>query len=136
MRALLASLMLLAVAQPAAAAKSYSAEHFDSRIRVVATGALEVTETVVFRFEGGPFDHVFREIPLRHTDGLEIVSAEMDGRTLTFGKGTGQVDVRRESPLRVRWNFAPVSDATHTFVLTYVARGAVRREGNADLLDW
>ena len=36
-------------------AKSYSAERFDTRITVLSGGAIEVTETVVFRFEDGTF---------------------------------------------------------------------------------
>ena len=36
---------------PAAAAKSYYAEQFDTAIRVLNGGSIEVTETVVFRFE-------------------------------------------------------------------------------------
>ena len=99
-------------------------------------GALEVTEIVVYRFEDGTFDHVFREIPARRTDGIEIRYAEMDGRRLQFGRGTGEVEVRRGSPTRVRWRFAPRSGTTHTFTLQYVAHGAVHRSGGGDLLEW
>jgi len=136
MRPLIASLLLLLTVAAPAAAKSYSAERFDSRIRVLPGGAIEVVETVVFRFEEGTFDHVFREISKRRTDGIEIVSAAMDGRTLAFGEESGQVEVSGGSPVKVRWRFAPRSDSTHTFVLTYVARGVVRREGGVDLLEW
>ena len=55
---------------------------------------MEVVETVVFRFESGTFTHVFRELPRRRTDAIEIVSAEMDGRALAFGKESGQVEVK------------------------------------------
>jgi hypothetical protein len=135
MRALSALLLLLATAVPAAA-RGYSAERFDARIRLLQGGDLEVVETVVFRFEGGPFTHVFREIPTRRTDGVEILSAEMDGRPLTFGSESGQVDVEHRSKVRVRWNFAPRSDATHTFVLTYLVRGVVQKAAGGDLLEW
>jgi len=135
MRALSALLLLLATAIPAAA-KGYSAERFDARIRLLQGGDLEVVETVVFRFEGGPFTHVFREIPRRRTDGVEILKAEMDGRPLTFGSESGQVDVEHRSKVRVRWNFAPRSDATHTFVLTYLVRGVVQKAAGGDLLEW
>jgi hypothetical protein len=142
MRARFALLLVLfwglswgATALPAAA-KGYSAERFDARIRLLQGGDLEVVETVVFRFEGGPFTHVFREIPTRRTDGVEILSAEMDGRPLTFGSESGQVDVEHQSKVRVRWNFAPRSDATHTFVLTYLVRGVVQKAAGGDLLEW
>ena len=97
MRCLIAVLLVAFTAAPASA-KSYSAERFDSRIRVLAGGAIEVVETVVFRFETGSFEHVFREIPSRRTDGVEVVSASMDGRDLQFGKQPGQVEVQARIP--------------------------------------
>jgi hypothetical protein len=136
MRALIASLLLLLVAAPAAAEKTYSAERFDARLRILPGGAMEVVETVVFRFESGTFQHVFRDLPRRRTDDIDIVSAEMDGRALAFGKESGQVEVRRGSKLRVQWRFAPRTDSTHTFVLTYIVRGIVQRQAGHDVLDW
>jgi Predicted membrane protein (DUF2207) C-terminal domain/Predicted membrane protein (DUF2207) N-terminal domain len=138
MRALIASLLLLlvATATPAAAEKTYSAERFDAHLRILPDGAMEVVETVVFRFESGPFQHVFRDLPRRRTDDIKIVSAEMDGRALAFGKESGQVEVRNGSKLRVQWRFAPRTDSTNTFVLTYVVRGIVQRQAGRDVLDW
>jgi hypothetical protein len=135
MRSLIASLLVLSIAAPAAAAgKSYSAERFDATIRVLDAGAIEVVETVVFRFDGGPFKEVFRELPRRRTDGIEIVRAEMDGRTLAIGD---ELSVRnRDGKVRVEWRFAPRADSTNTFVLTYIVRGVVAREAGADVLAW
>jgi hypothetical protein len=135
MRSAIAALLVLLSAAPAAA-KSYSAERFDVRIRVLPGGAIEVTETVVFRFESGTFEHVFREIPTRRTDGIEILGASMDGRAMDLGGGPGQVEVRHGSPLKVRWRFAPRSGTTHAFVLNYIVRGVVRKEAGEDVLEW
>ena len=135
MRALIAGLLALMVAVPAAA-KTYSAERFDARIRILPSGALEIVETVVFRFEGGTFDHVFRDLSRRRTDDIEVISAEMDGRELPFGNESGQVEVRDRSKVRVRWRFAPRADSTHTFVLKYVVHGVVQRQAGHDVLDW
>ena len=136
MRALIASLLLLLVAAPAAAEKTYSAERFDARLRILPDGAMEVVETVVFRFESGTFQYVFRDLSRRRTDDIEIVSAEMDGRALAFGNESGQVEVGNGSKLRVKWRFAPRADSTNTFVLTYVVRGVVQRQAGHDVLDW
>jgi hypothetical protein len=140
MRSLIASLLaLLVLASPtSAASKKYFAERFDSRIRALDGGAIEVVETVVFRFEGGPFKEVFREIPRRRTDGIEIVGAAMDGRQLAIGGGQGQVQVRqgKGNKVRVVWRFAPRSDSTNAFELTYIVRGVVYREGGRDVLAW
>jgi hypothetical protein len=120
---------------PEAAAKTYAAERFDSRIRILPNGSIEVVETVVFRFEG-EFKYVYRELSRRRTDDIEVVSAEMDGQPLPFGTEPGQVEVRRRSNVRVEWRFAPRTDTRHTFVLTYLVRGVVQRAGGRDVLEW
>jgi hypothetical protein len=135
MRSLIATLLVLLSVAPAAA-KDYSAERFDVRILMRPGGGIEVVETVVFRFESGTFEHVFREIPTRRTDGVEILSAAMDGRDLEFGEGTGQVEVERGSPVKVRWRFAPRSGTSHVFVLRYLVSGVVRKDAGADVLEW
>lgn len=130
-------LCLVGLSASPADAKSYSAERFDSHIRILTGGAIEVTETVVFRFEDGSFTYVFREIPRRRTDSVEVVRATMDGREFGIGDQPGQVEVGGRSRLRVRWHFpAPVSDSTHTFTLTYRVEGAVRQSEEGDLLAW
>jgi Predicted membrane protein (DUF2207) len=126
-------LLALVLAAPAAA-NEYRAERFDSRIEVLKGGDLRITETIVFRFEEGTFKTVFRVIPTRRTDGVEFVSAAMDGTEFPQGKGPGHVSVKRKDGLRVDWTFAPVRASTHTFELTYVARGVVRVEGDADVM--
>ena len=137
MRALIASLIAVLALSivPEASAKTYAAERFDSRIRILPNGSIEAVETVVFRFDG-EFKYVYRELSRRRTDDIEVVSAEMDGRTLPFGKESGQVEVRRRSKVRVEWKFAPRADSSHTFVLTYIVRGVVQRAGGRDVLEW
>ena len=133
---LCACLFVAAVAQPAAA-KSYSADRFDSVVRVMPDGSLDVTETVVFRFIDGTFKEVFREVPVRRTDGVDIVRAEIDGQTMPFGSELGTVSVRQTNGrMRVVWRFRPVEHVTRTFVLHYRVRGVVRHEGDADVLVW
>jgi Predicted membrane protein (DUF2207) len=126
----------LTIGAAPAAAKTYSAERFDSHVRVLPGGDLEVTETVVFRFESGTFDHVFREIPARRTDGIEVVSASLDGRTLPFGDSVNEVEVSGKSKVRVEWRFHPLSSSTHVFVLVYIARGVVSQTETSDVLAW
>jgi hypothetical protein len=128
--------LLLCLAAVPAAAKDYRATRFDSRIEIQQGGALKVTETVVFTFVDGTFREVFRTIPTRRTDGIEFLSASMDGRVLPRGTSAGQVDIRRKNGLRVTWHFRPTSGATHTFELTYIARGVVREEDGRELLAW
>jgi hypothetical protein len=136
-RAMLAAAALLTVAASAADAKSYKAELFDSRIQVLPGGALEVTESIQFRFDDGPFTQVFREMPTRRTGGIEILRAEIDGDPVAFGDGPGRAEVRRQSNrVRVVWRFEPVEYTTKRFVLRYRVADAVRRESGHDSLAW
>ena len=136
LRLLIPGLLVFTATAAPVSGKTYSAERFDVHVRVLPGGDLEVTETVVFRFESGTFSHVFREIRTRRTDGIEILRAEMDGRDVPFGEGEGRVEISGRERIRVRWNFAPVSQSTHTFVVRYVARGVVQKVQGADLLAW
>lgn len=113
-------LLLVALAvTPALAAKEYQAESFDVLVEVQSDGTILVTETITFHFEGGPFTYVFREIPRRGTDVLEVVAVTRDGLTLEPGTEPGQAEIDNGDPLKVTWHFGPVSDATHEFGLTY-----------------
>src|SRR4029079_2062870 len=123
------------MAPPAAAAQSgaYKAQRFD----VAATprhGDLDVTETITFQFQSGTFRRVWRDIPARRTDGIEIVEARMDGQAMPRGEGEGHITVAGSSRVRVQWNFAPAGASVHTFVLHYLARGVVYREDGRDVL--
>jgi hypothetical protein len=134
-RTLILAFSLLLLLAPAAHAKSYSADRYDARITVRPGGALEVTETVVFRFDG-TFREVFRRIPRRRTDGIQVTRVAMDGADFSQGRRPGQYDLSNDDGLRVRWHFAPVTSSTHTFELTYVARGVVQQSPDGDLLEW
>ena len=119
-----------------AEAKTYSAERYDSRIEVLPGGTLRVTESITLRFDEGTFTQFYRTIPARSTDGIEVVSASMDGHVLPSGEGPGHVQISGSSRVRVTWRFAPVSNGSHAFELTYVVRGTVRQADDADLLGW
>jgi hypothetical protein len=133
---LLALALLLVAGSAPLAAKTYTAETYDVRIQVLDDGLLRITETIVLHFEEGTFREFFREIPVRRTDGLEFVSASLDGRELPWGDGVGQVERSGRSERRVRWRFGPVENAQHMFSVTYLVRGAIRQTDDADLLVW
>jgi len=134
---LLAALLALCVApQSAGAAKSYDAERFDVEWQLTEAGVLQVTETVVFRFQGGPFTYVYRDLPNDYADGIEFIGAALDGTPLPQGTQPNQVEVERGDPIVVTWHFEPTSDATRTFQLQYRVLGVIRQEGGADLFWW
>ena len=129
-------LFLLLGAASGVEAKTYVAERFDVRGELTRGGSLRVTETLVLRFESGTFSEVNREVSGRNSDGVEFISASMDGQALPRGAEPGQVDVRRGSGLRIKWRFDKRSSSTHTFTLDYVIHGAVRRGDGADVFAW
>ena len=130
------ALLMLFLSQPSAPAKTYSAEQFNQAITVQQDGSLLVKETVVFTFNGGPFTFVYRDLPTDKTDGVVVLSATMDERTMPRGTGAGQVEIASGNPVKVTWHFAPLSDQTHTFVLAYRVLGVVQKASGADLLNW
>jgi hypothetical protein len=132
----LSLVMLLLAQRQAVPAKEYSADRFDASIAVQGDGSLIVTETTTFRFVGGPFTFVFRNVPTDKTDGISILSASMDDQAMQQGTGAGQVEIAYGNPVKVTWHFAPVSDQTHTFVLTYKVLGVFQKESDADVLNW
>ncbi len=116
--------------------KSYSAERFDVEWNLLADGVLDVTETVEFRFEGGPFTYVYRELPEDYSDGIANIQVSLDGQPLSAGDGAGQYEVSGSDPVRITWHLPPTSDATHVFELRYWMLGVVRQEADRDLFLW
>jgi hypothetical protein len=135
LRSLALTALLLAIGG-ATQARTYWAERYDSRVEVLRGGAILVTETITLHFDSGSFTQFFRMIPARMTDGVEFVSASMDGQPASVGEGPGQVRISGSSRVRVTWRFEPTSNASHVVALTYRVRGVVRRESGADVFGW
>ncbi len=129
-------LLAATLTTPVLAAKDYHAENFEVLVDIQPDGSLLVTETVTFRFDGGPFTYVFREISRTGTDDIQVLDASMDGVILQPGEGTGQVEIIDDDPVSVTWHFEPTSDSTHVFVITYRVDGAIRHDEAADTLFW
>jgi hypothetical protein len=136
LRRLLLIFLVVLAARPANAAGRYLAYRYDSRIEVQRGGTLRVTETITVRFETGSFSQFYRAIPTRMTDGIEIVSALMDGTSLSQGSDVGHFEISGSSNVRVTWRFAVTAPATHTFEVTYLAKGIARQEDEADVINW
>jgi hypothetical protein len=125
---------LLDPAHPAAA-KSYTADRFDITARLLPDRSLTVEERIVFRFDGGDYTYVFREIPRGGTDGIFDVEGEMDGVPFRAGMGPGTIERKEGRSLRVTWHFRPVR-GTHAFTLRYRLAGVATRNGDEDRLAW
>ena len=53
----------------------------------------------------------------------------MDGQPAT-------ADIAGTDPVKVRWNFGPLENETHTFVLEYKVDGVVRKQPESDAVIW
>lgn len=106
-------------------AKRLTAESFHSEIRVQPDGSVHVTETVRFRFQGGPFESLTRPLPRRDLDGIEMISSSDPYHFIGEGRRA-----------RMRWIFTPIHDTVRTFTLEYRVRGAVEVQGAERRLDW
>ncbi|MEX2273356.1 MAG: DUF2207 domain-containing protein [Vicinamibacterales bacterium] len=128
---------VVAAAVVVGAAKEHVAERFDVNAVVRPDGSLEVVETIAFRFTGGEFTRVTRELRTRETDGVDVIEASMDGRTLPHGDDEGQVEIDPgRSRTRIVWHFAPARDAVHVFSLRYRYVGVVRYGDGEDWIKW
>jgi hypothetical protein len=136
LRRSLFALVVSLIAVSAAADGRYSADRYDSRVEILDGGTARVSEIIALRFESGTFTQFYRAIPKRMTDGIEIVSASMDGTPLQAGEGTGHIQLSGSSNLRVTWRFEPTSNSVHTFALVYLVHGLIRQEADADVLEW
>ena len=121
LRLLLPAVWLVACAVPVAA-KSYSADRFEVTARLLADRSLIIEERITFRFQGGDYTYVFREIPQDRTDGVRDLEAEMDGVPFRTGAGPGSIELKEGRSVRVTWRFAPTTGG-HTFTLRYRWQG-------------
>ena len=133
--AVIACLLLPSLAS-AAGPGAYVARRFDVNAKVLTGGHLDVTETIIFEFQSGTFQKVWRDIPTSRTDGIEIVEAWMDETRFTRGEGPGHITVSERNRIRVEWQFAPTGPSTHTLTLRYLARGVAYRSGDRDIVRW
>jgi hypothetical protein len=134
LRVLLALGLLLSFG--AAQDKAYSADRFESNAVAVTDGSLAVQESVTFRFQGGPFSYVFREIPTDNTDGIVNIVAGVDGQPWPPGTGLGQVELSDGNPVRIEWNLSPTSDTVRRFDVSYLMLGVTRQGESTDILRW
>jgi hypothetical protein len=128
---------LLTSVPGSAAEKARAADRFDVGLILGRDGSMMVTETIVVRFEGGPFSSVTRTLPKRTYDGIVDIAAAMDGTPLPPGRGPGQVLVKRgEDGRTITWYCSPVTDSTRTFTLSYRVLGVIERLADQDRLRW
>jgi uncharacterized protein (TIGR04222 family) len=141
--AVMALLLLLLVPASAAAQsqRSVSWPRYDVDLAVQTDGSLRVTETQTVQFSG-TYQTGSRVVPTDHTTGISqvLVGEMVNGQLQQYsanGSGPGTYTVSQtDAGLSINWTFAPTTNAARTFVITYVADGAVAIYDGGDQIDW
>lgn len=113
-------------------------ERLDVEISALRDGSLAIQETWDVAFTEGAFTFGFREIPLDRIDGIESVRVREVGREYRPGSGEpySYETSRQGGDLQIRWTFPELQDQRRTFVLSYLARGAIRVYEGGDQVFW
>jgi hypothetical protein len=139
---LAALLFMVAVLARGVGAQSDAAEvgweQFDVTIDVQENGDFHVSECQVVEFGERTFRTAFAEIPLARVEGIDAVqvSEVRDGETIRYRQiAPGQFSPSQEetfavtrtaTDVTVQWAYPPTSDDSRTFIVEYVAEGALR----------
>jgi hypothetical protein len=138
MRAWLLAIVLFILASGTASAqtagRSVDWQRFDADLAWQTDGSLIVTETQTIDFHG-TYQQGFRVIPVDRTTGITDVSVtqvDSSSRSTPLSATTSS----DPGGLRVTWDFAPITDASSTFVLRYTAHEATRVYPDGDQINW
>lgn len=118
-------LLLLALTQTSAVFaqdKSVVVERRDGDITVNNNGTVDVTETWVVNFQGGPFHYAYRSIPLNNISAVTFLGVSENGVNYEHSDGnapnTYEVQIN-QGERQINWYFPVTTDQTRTFVLQY-----------------
>jgi hypothetical protein len=113
--AVVLSLLSLTGSAHAQTAKSYQLTSLTVDATVLADGSMQVEENVTYDFSGGPFTFAFRTFKPDWFNRIGNFVASEQGTPLQVEPGTD----------RWTWRYAPTSDSSHTYTLSYRVAGAV-----------
>ncbi|MEJ2481895.1 MAG: DUF2207 domain-containing protein [Gemmatimonadota bacterium] len=121
----------------APSARSWRIEDFHSEVRVLATGAIEVSERLRVRFDGS-FNGIYRTIPIEYRDTRNFnVSLRLEVAGVEDGSGAPlRYESSRERQYRKIKIWVPgAEDASRTVVIRYRAENALLHF-TEDELEW
>lgn len=119
----------LAAAAPQSSHPNIYAPSYNVRLDVQPDGSLDVTEAIRLTVGAKSMSWFERVVPSRGTDGITNVVALMDGQS-------APVTIESSGDLKVRWEFSPTANTTHTFEIRYRALHVLSREIDGPRLDW
>ncbi len=122
-----------------AQSKAVIVERRDANMTLNADGTVNVVETWVVKFQGGPFRFAFRSIPLHRISALEFQGVSENGAAYA------RADTEQPNTYRVQsdggeralyWYFEPATNETRTFQLRYTLYDALRLYDGGDQFWW
>ncbi len=122
-----------------AQSKSVVVERRDGDMTIHADGHVDVVETWVVHFQGGPFRFAFREIPYNRISSLQFQGVSENGTAFTRDNTQDPNTYRVEAGSGRRtiyWYFSPTTDETRTFELRYTLYDALRIYDGGDQFWW
>ncbi len=127
---LLGVLMAPASALAQSSGKSVSWQNYDSDLTVQSDGSLSVSETQTINYNG-TFQTSYQIIPTDRTSGIDSVrvSEIVNGQAQAYAPGQGRPGTYSVTDtnggLRIDWTFQQTTNASRTFVISYVLRDAI-----------
>lgn len=128
-------LMLLLVLFPLSG-KSYYVENADTYIKVNMDGTLDVEESYTYKFEGGPFSFISREVHEPVDGFIEFKSAYLNGKKMSEGVNAGELCLCNNDILKTRVNLGEVSNTSVVYKLVYQVKNAVSPNKMSGVLEW
>lgn len=119
--------------------KSVVVERRDADMTIHADGSVDVVETWVVNFQGGPFRFAFRSIPFNRISSLAFQGVSENGSLydLSGSETPNTYTVKSAYGERtVTWYFPPATNETRTFELRYTLYDALRIYDDGDQFWW
>lgn len=117
--------------------KSVVVEQRDADITILPNGDAQFVETWVVNFRNGSFTFAFREIPTNRLRDIVNFSVTENGETLETDR-----DNKSDDKTKFTWHFPSTNQGvnlfsdTHTYILHYTVRGALRIYPDGDQFWW
>jgi uncharacterized membrane protein YgcG len=135
----LVGMTALSVSVAHAQSKSVVVERRDAEMLLHPDGHVDVVETWVVNFQGGPFRYAFRTIPFNRISSLQFRGVSENGQA--YQRSGGEIpntfEVTSDAGERtLTWYFEPTTNATRTFELRYTLYDALRVYDEGDQFWW
>lgn len=132
-------LLTLTVSGAFAQDRSVVVQRRDADMTIQRDGSVDIVETWVVDFQGGPFRFAFRTIPYNKISSLVFDGVSENGQVYSRANSEAPHTFQTEAgsgEQTIRWFFPPTTNATRTFELRYRITDALRIYDGGDQFWW